>query len=54
MCGIFHAENREVCGNGIVEGDEACDCGSDNAATCDDQDPCCTTNCTLKSTSLCT
>ena len=46
--------DREICGNGIVEGDEVCDCGSDDTAECDIQDPCCTTNCTLKPMTQCT
>ena len=46
--------NREICGNGIVEGDEVCDCGSDDVVECNQRDPCCTTNCTLRATALCT
>eukprot|EP00045_Choanoeca_perplexa_P012104 m.130737 g.130737 ORF g.130737 m.130737 type:complete len:1098 (+) comp15886_c0_seq1:197-3490(+) len=34
-----------VCGNGIVEEGEACDCGS--VSNCTDIDPCCTTSCQL-------
>ena len=39
-----YSEAREVCGNGFVEGDEACDCGS--PAECE-KTACCTDNCTV-------
>ena len=42
------AAGENQCGNGLVEGDEPCDCGSDDQAECDMNDNCCTTNCTLK------
>ena len=39
----------QMCGNGIVEGDEECDCGSIDPVQCDAVDPCCKPgNCTLK------
>jgi len=41
-----------VCGNGFVEGDEACDCGSTSSCS-GTYDPCCTTRCTLSSGSEC-
>ena len=41
------AAGENQCGNGLVELDEECDCGSDNPTTCTANDKCCTTNCTL-------
>eukprot|EP00050_Salpingoeca_kvevrii_P003604 m.228838 g.228838 ORF g.228838 m.228838 type:complete len:1124 (+) comp10856_c0_seq29:1917-5288(+) len=38
-----------ICGNGIVQGNEACDCGSLDPVVCAQQDPCCNTDCTIKS-----
>ena len=45
----FFAENPDPqCGNGVVEGDEECDCGSSNPDVCKAADPCCKPgNCTL-------
>ena len=54
MFAFVFSGDRQICGNGVVEGSEQCDCGHDDAATCDYQDPCCTINCTLKITSQCT
>ena len=42
------AAGENQCGNGLVEQDEQCDCGSDDPATCTANDVCCTTNCTLR------
>ena len=42
------------CGNGVVEGDEECDCGSNDTAECAMVDPCCNPgNCTLKEGAVC-
>eukprot|EP00794_Sanderia_malayensis_P020639 gene20639-22674_t len=42
----------QMCGNGIKEGDEECDCG--NAETCKRNDPCCQPDaCKLKPSSQC-
>ena len=44
----------DVCGNGIVEGNEECDCGSSDAEECFQTDPCCTPgNCTLRAGANC-
>ena len=44
----------DVCGNGIVEGNEECDCGSSDAEECFQADPCCTPgNCTLRAGANC-
>ena len=45
--------NSQECGNGIIEGDEECDCGSKDQEACRIADPCCTTNCTLREGALC-
>lgn len=49
------AEPRQMeCGNGIVEGDEECDCGSNDTETCRRADPCCVPgNCTLIEGAVC-
>ena len=48
------APSSQVCGNGVVEGDEQCDCGSDDPVECFEKDPCCKPgNCTLKEGALC-
>eukprot|EP00052_Salpingoeca_macrocollata_P026997 m.254081 g.254081 ORF g.254081 m.254081 type:complete len:904 (+) comp22680_c1_seq1:11-2722(+) len=47
--------SQPICGNGIFEPPEECDCGTnpnDANAVCT-LDPCCTTNCTLKATAQC-
>lgn len=42
------------CGNGIIEGDEECDCGhTDDQNLCSIEDPCCLVNCTLKDGAVC-
>uniref|UniRef100_A0A8C0JY63 ADAM metallopeptidase domain 21 n=1 Tax=Canis lupus dingo TaxID=286419 RepID=A0A8C0JY63_CANLU len=38
------------CGNGVVEGEEECDCGSIKQC---EQDPCCLLNCTLRPRAAC-
>lgn len=46
--------SQQECGNGVVEGDEECDCGSTNSAVCQERDPCCTPgNCTLTESASC-
>ncbi|CAI7994882.1 Disintegrin and metalloproteinase domain-containing protein 10 [Geodia barretti] len=46
--------SQQECGNGVVEGDEECDCGSTEPAVCWERDPCCTPgNCTLNETAIC-
>jgi hypothetical protein len=39
-----------ICGNGIVEGDEQCDCGSEESCAAS---PCCQEGCTLTEGSVC-
>ncbi|KJE92502.1 hypothetical protein CAOG_03458 [Capsaspora owczarzaki ATCC 30864] len=36
------------CGNRIVDPNEECDCGSTDVTSCHDYDPCCNTDCTLR------
>eukprot|EP00038_Savillea_parva_P006160 m.162062 g.162062 ORF g.162062 m.162062 type:complete len:1018 (+) comp12140_c0_seq1:496-3549(+) len=53
--------DTSFCGNGVREAGEECDCGvlpeeADNpsfVSLCNTNDPCCSVNCTLKSTSQC-
>lgn len=50
----FSDPSGAVCGNGIIEGEEECDCGeTEDQLLCDDVDPCCLTNCTLKDGANC-
>ncbi len=43
-----------VCGNGWLEGDEQCDCGSDDCDTASPPDSCCDGyTCTFKAGALC-
>ncbi|KAJ3183028.1 hypothetical protein HDU87_007450 [Geranomyces variabilis] len=48
--GALNLVTASICGNGIREGNEQCDCGS--AAECA-ADPCCTTGCVLRPTAKC-
>jgi len=43
----FNALGQEICGNGVVQGTELCDCGETDPVACALKDPCCTVNCTL-------
>nr|XP_044998415.1 disintegrin and metalloproteinase domain-containing protein 20-like [Jaculus jaculus] len=43
-------KKHEVCGNGVVEDGEVCDCGSKESCM---KDPCCMADCTLKNGSDC-
>jgi len=54
VCFTNTANAGSICGNGIVEESEPCDCGSTlDQAACDTVDSCCTTNCTLKAGKQC-
>ena len=44
------AETGAFCGNGIIEGDEECDCG-ENESPC--RDKCCQPGCMLNTTAQC-
>ena len=51
---VFAGPSQQECGNGVVEGDEECDCGSAEPEVCWERDPCCTPgNCTLNATASC-
>ncbi|XP_065909554.1 disintegrin and metalloproteinase domain-containing protein 10-like isoform X2 [Dysidea avara] len=53
FCFVEEPKQQE-CGNGIVEGDEECDCGSNDTETCRRADPCCVPgNCTLIEGAVC-
>eukprot|EP00039_Didymoeca_costata_P014689 m.239940 g.239940 ORF g.239940 m.239940 type:complete len:972 (+) comp16073_c2_seq1:264-3179(+) len=48
ICGTaYQVRGNQLCGNGEVGPDEDCDCGSSDPEICKQNDPCCTTNCTL-------
>ena len=51
--GFCFLGDRQICGNGVVEGNEECDCGHDDIAVCNRTDSCCTTNCTLQPNKKC-
>lgn len=52
---MYIGPREQECGNGVVEGDEECDCGSEDLVLCHERDPCCTPgNCTLKEDASCT
>lgn len=54
LCVWCVGRSQQECGNGVVEGDEECDCGSTNSAVCQERDPCCTPgNCTLTESASC-
>eukprot|EP01006_Ploeotia_vitrea_P034698 TRINITY_DN65790_c14_g1_i2.p1 TRINITY_DN65790_c14_g1~~TRINITY_DN65790_c14_g1_i2.p1 ORF type:complete len:1985 (+),score=893.63 TRINITY_DN65790_c14_g1_i2:504-5957(+) len=42
-----------VCGDGFVEDGEACDCGDDKDNNCNTRDPCCNSQCQLRSGKEC-
>ena len=45
---------QQECGNGIVEGDEECDCKYNDTSKCEDIDPCCLPGeCKLKDEAEC-
>ncbi|KAJ3056029.1 hypothetical protein HK097_008369 [Rhizophlyctis rosea] len=48
--GALQTIEKGICGNGVREGDEQCDCGT--AEECSD-DPCCNANCTFKNGAKC-
>ncbi|KAI9010130.1 Metallo-peptidase family M12-domain-containing protein, partial [Hyaloraphidium curvatum] len=48
--GLHETASRFVCGNGIREGSEQCDCGGAEACA---SDPCCNSNCTFKANATC-
>lgn len=43
----FNNLGQDICGNGVVQGTEQCDCGETDPVACALKDPCCTVNCTL-------
>ena len=49
----FTNEGLEICGNGVVTEKELCDCGSSDAQTCTDNDPCCKPSCELADGAQC-
>lgn len=54
VCGVvFQTKSELLCGDGQVSETELCDCGSSDPEECARNDPCCTTECTLKENAEC-
>ena len=52
MCAVPQPDTK--CGNGVIEGEERCDCGeTEDQEACFREDPCCLVNCTLKEGAIC-
>ena len=53
FCILLEPQEQE-CGNGIVEGDEECDCKYNDTVACSEIDPCCKPGeCMLKEGAKC-